>query len=404
VTVFEAGMFRGQTERRVDGIRLREVAILRDVPLFRAARHINRFRWIENRLKRSMFRDQKAFFASRLFHPTFILRTALELRKERFDIVHITNFPQFVPIVRAMNPGTLIALHMHSDWLSCQFERKQVLKWAGQADLILGCSNYITHRVQVTLPELAARCHTVYNGVDVDAYQAVKRYSPPPGSPATILFTGRIAPVKGVHTLIEAFARVVPKYPNVRLKIIGKMAPAPPEDLMGLEGPLLREMSQYYAEDYRAVLKRLVTPTIRDKVEFVGLVPNRLLGGHYASADIMVAPSVWPEPFGMIIPEAMAAGTPVIATRGGGIPEIIEDGVNGLLVERGDVEDLGAAMLYLLRNPDRRRVMGEAARRRAEDFTWDKTVTSLLATLSSVLSRSSEKAMIAAERHVTTTE
>jgi len=84
----------------------------------------------------------------------------------------------------------------------------------------------------------------------------------------------------------------------------------------------------------------------------------------YAAMDIAVHCSVEPEPFGRVVIEAMAAGRPVVAYAMGGPKEIVVDGETGLLVPPGDYEALGRATLALLRDPDRRRELGEAARAR----------------------------------------
>jgi glycosyltransferase involved in cell wall biosynthesis len=102
-------------------------------------------------------------------------------------------------------------------------------------------------------------------------------------------------------------------------------------------------------------------------------LPHPELAEHYRRADIFIAPSVWNEPFGMVIVEAMASGLPVIATRGGGIPEIVRDGETGLLTERGNAAELAEAINYLLKHDEVRRAMGRAGRKRAvEMFGWDK--------------------------------
>jgi glycosyltransferase involved in cell wall biosynthesis len=91
-----------------------------------------------------------------------------------------------------------------------------------------------------------------------------------------------------------------------------------------------------------------------------------------------VFPSVWHEPFGIPLIEAMAAGLPVITTRGGAASEIVVDGETGLLVERGDVGSLVSALCTLLRDPDLRRQMGRAGRERAARlFTWNHAVAKL---------------------------
>jgi glycosyltransferase involved in cell wall biosynthesis len=115
-------------------------------------------------------------------------------------------------------------------------------------------------------------------------------------------------------------------------------------------------------------------------VEFFGRhVPHPALPEHYSEADVFVFPSVWEEPFGMPLVEAMAAGLPCVATRGGAFPEIVQDGRTGLLVERGDAQQLADAVLRLCENDSLRISMGQAARSRArEKFSWDHVADSLV--------------------------
>jgi glycosyltransferase involved in cell wall biosynthesis len=88
----------------------------------------------------------------------------------------------------------------------------------------------------------------------------------------------------------------------------------------------------------------------------------------------VVVPSLWDEPFGFVIVEAMAAGRPVVAYRVGGIPEIIEDGVSGRLAPRGDVEELTRAVLDLLNDEEKARAMGRAGRERVETRFHSRTL------------------------------
>ena len=92
----------------------------------------------------------------------------------------------------------------------------------------------------------------------------------------------------------------------------------------------------------------------------------------YSHAAVFVCPSIY-EPFGLINLEAMACGTPVVASRVGGIPEVVVDGETGRLVEPGDVAALGQALRETLADPERARRMGEAGRGRVEaHFSWDR--------------------------------
>jgi glycosyltransferase involved in cell wall biosynthesis len=87
---------------------------------------------------------------------------------------------------------------------------------------------------------------------------------------------------------------------------------------------------------------------------------------------------LWHEPFGIPIIEAMAAGIPVVATRGGAFPETVDDGETGFLVERGDAAALAVALRRLLEHPELRQRMGARARRRVRShFTWDRQVDRL---------------------------
>ena len=102
-------------------------------------------------------------------------------------------------------------------------------------------------------------------------------------------------------------------------------------------------------------------------VEGLGFVDDSEMRRLYSHSSIFVLPSVWQEPFGLVIAEAMASGTPVVAYRTGAVPEIVVDGKNGFLVERGDVEQLSMRVLQLLRNPGLAAQVGKQARSTVEN-------------------------------------
>jgi len=106
-------------------------------------------------------------------------------------------------------------------------------------------------------------------------------------------------------------------------------------------------------------------------IKSVGWVSLEELPQLYVQADICVVPSLWPEPFGIVAVEAMAAGKPVIASRIGGLKDIVVDGVTGFLVEPGDVKQLAEKIELLMDNPDLYKKMGKAARKRVEElYSW----------------------------------
>ncbi len=141
---------------------------------------------------------------------------------------------------------------------------------------------------------------------------------------------GRIAPWKGQHVFLDAAAKVLRAGCEAEFQIIGT--------------PLFDENA--YEAGLRGQIEQL---GLGSRVHFTGFahdVPAAL-----QPLDILVHASTSGEPFGQVIIEGMAAGKPVIASRGGGVPEIISHGKNGLLTEMGDSRDLSEAMLFLLRHP-----------------------------------------------------
>jgi glycosyltransferase involved in cell wall biosynthesis len=123
----------------------------------------------------------------------------------------------------------------------------------------------------------------------------------------------------------------------------------------------------------RSYLGDLATASAGDhRIVFHGAVTYTETIDFYRRATMLVFPSVWNEPFGMPTIEASACGLPVVSTYSGGIPEIMQDGQTGLLVERGDVRELALAISRILDNPALARAMGEAGRTRAiAHFSWN---------------------------------
>jgi len=124
----------------------------------------------------------------------------------------------------------------------------------------------------------------------------------------------------------------------------------------------------------RVNLKLLVTGSnvvVEEFVHTLGWVRPEKLVSIYHSADICVVPSVWPEPFGIVALEAMASGLPLIATKIGGLGEILDHGVEGFLVPPGDSESLADRLYQLISSPKLREKMGEAGRYKSQFYDWD---------------------------------
>jgi D-inositol-3-phosphate glycosyltransferase len=179
-----------------------------------------------------------------------------------------------------------------------------------------------------------------------------------PAAHRMILFVGRIQPIKGIDTLIRAIALLRGRDPEMRSKIcvaiIGGDADA---DAGQEQGELAR------LRDLRESLG------LGDLVTFLGSKDQDTLVNYYSAASVVVAPSHY-ESFGMVALEAMACGTPVVASDVGGLSINVADGFNGYLVPAGDAEALAAKLALLLKYDSLRKQLSWQASRWAERYSW----------------------------------
>jgi len=165
---------------------------------------------------------------------------------------------------------------------------------------------------------------------------------------------GRISPWKGQHIFLRAAATVRERFPRARFQIIGSA--------------LFNEAE--YEKEVRTLAETL---GLSDVVEFTGFRQDVL--ELIARLDILAHASTTGEPFGQVVAEGMIAGKPVVATNGGGVPEIIEDGISGMLVPMDDAPALAAAILWLMENPEKAQEIANAGRQRIlNHFTIEHTV------------------------------
>jgi len=320
-------------------------------------------------------------FASSLYYPGYAFAVALALRARRCNVAHIHNLSQFVPIIRALNPRIRIVLHMHCQWLT-QLDAGVIARRLRAADAIIGCSHDLTDRIRTRYPECAARCITIFNGVDERRFfgGSGPKKARVPGA-GHLLFVGRISPEKGVHVLLDAFALVIRRHPQAHLELVGDRGVCPKEFIVAIsEDEKVRRLASFYdGRSYWSYLEeRMDSLQLRDRVTWTGSVPNRQLVEHYRSADAVVLPS-FTEALPMTLIEASAAETPVVASRVGGVPDIVTDGRTGVLVEAGDAGGLAEAICRLLSNGKLAGAMGKAGRRRVlQSFTWDRVAEGIL--------------------------
>lgn len=198
------------------------------------------------------------------------------------------------------------------------------------------------------------KCSVVYNGIDtqefrVSGIEKKLRAEFNISSTAVALgVTGRLLPKKGYLSFLQAGKIAIERCQNeqVNLVIIGGA-------FSGNQEKYLRQLKKH-AEELNIVNHVIFTGFQKDIKSYV------------ADLNILVVPSIWDEPFGRTALEGMALGLPVIATRVGGLPEVIEDESSGLLFEKDDIEAMAHAMIRLIRSPDLRQQMGLRGRSLAE--------------------------------------
>jgi alpha-maltose-1-phosphate synthase len=265
----------------------------------------------------------------------------------------------------------------------------RVSSWAEEtayasAAAVIAVSEGMRRDILVAYPQVdPEKVRVVHNGIDTGLWtpqaeaDALRRHGIDPGRP-TVAFVGRVTRQKGVPYLLRAAAHLDP---DVQLVLCAGAADTP-ELAAEVNGLILDLQSS------------------RDGVVVIeGMLPRRDIMQVLSHATVFACPSIY-EPLGIVNLEAMACGTAVVASAVGGIPEVVQDGVTGRLVEleqTGDgtgtpldeerfVADLAAALTEVLADPERADRMGRAGRQRAIDhFSWDSIADRTLEVYSSVL-------------------
>ena len=231
-------------------------------------------------------------------------------------------------------------------WLDHLVRRRAL----GRVDAVVGVSRRILaiHPDRIVPPERQHVVHSLPPRDDVVTAEdtAGVRRQLGIGDGPLVLYVGKLSAGKGTPVLLAALDQIRAASPGARFAFAGRGE---------------------------------VTLPTRDDVHELGELAHGTLLALYGAADVVVSPSVWPEPLSRVVIEAMHFGRPVVATDVGGSPEAVEKDVTGLLVPANDVRALADAIVALLRDPARRERMGAAARARlAAVFSEDKIVASLL--------------------------
>lgn len=296
---------------------------------------------------------------------TFGQRAAafLKRNKHRFDIVH-DNQSLSWGLLRIASLGLAVTATIHHPItkdrdIALAAEpnkglRFLIKRWHSFLDMQMDVARRLPHIVAVShatkrdvITEFGVAQDSVtviHNGIDADIFHplpSAQRHR------ARILTTASAdVPLKGLADLIDAFAQVLETHPDTELRIIGSLR----------DGP---------------TAKRIAALGLTDKIEFKNGLTEKQLATEYATATLAVCPSLY-EGFGFPVAEALASGTPVVATCGGALPEVVGDA--GLIVPVAAPEKMADAIRTLLNDSKQRNDLGRKGRARmVEHFNWNTT-------------------------------
>jgi phosphatidylinositol alpha-mannosyltransferase len=275
------------------------------------------------------------------FGPVSFARVRRWIREHDFDVLHLHEpiAPSLSMLALMVADGPIVAT-FHSRALSAfqlvlqPFLEKVTARIAVSA---------LARRVQVQ--HLGGDAVEIPNGVDIGFYANREPLPDYPRAGGTVGFVGRFTePRKGMPVLLAALRRTAEDYPDLRLVVVGR--------------------------GERAELDRIAGPELADRIVLLGQVDDVTKARALRSVDVYCAPNTGGESFGMILTEAMAAGTPVIASDIDAFRRVLDDGKAGVLFPVNDAAALAAAIGDLLGDRGRRRDLADAALRRVAAFDW----------------------------------
>lgn len=277
--------------------------------------------------------------------PLHILRLARLLQRAKADILHTHGYfaSTFGRLVSFLTGPAIRIQHVHTTDHGLTARHRQIERMLARITHTVVCISEAVRRFVVDREGIpVSKTRVIYNGVKLPGPADPKQASPLllDWSADTFVVTtiGSLTPHKGHHILIRAVEILSERHPEIRLVIVG-------------DGPLRWKLSEQVGR-----------ANLQEKVWFAGELES--VFPVLYQTDLFVLPSMDREGLSIAAIEATAAGRAIVASNLGGIPEVVQDGLNGLLVPPGDPNRLAEAMEALIRDPDRRQKMGTAGRHR----------------------------------------
>ncbi|WP_079911782.1 glycosyltransferase family 4 protein [Paenibacillus sp. 32352] len=278
------------------------------------------------------------------------------IRGKHYDVIQVDNRPHYMAQVKRVFPHTPVALFLHS--LTFVPRTSSVAASMSYANLIIANSDSLKTNLSRMFPSQAHKIRVVHLGVDVDRFRP-SSHSSRSSRQGTfhVLFAGRVIPRKGVPVLIKAISIARRQQSNIHLTVVGGGKP-------------------HYIGWLRSLARKYGVPT-----RFTGRVSHQKIHEWYRKADCFACPSQRHEAFGLVNVEAMASGLPVIASKIGGIGEIVNHRSNGYLVRKYTRPEDHAK--YILRVAQNRELTDQLSRQARSDavnrFSWKQTASRLIA-------------------------
>jgi glycosyltransferase involved in cell wall biosynthesis len=224
---------------------------------------------------------------------------------KKSDFVIVENRPHYALFLRRLGYKGMLALHLHNDFFN-GYTASYLQKLDKAFDLVIGCSNYILQPLKIKCISLYKKSHILYNGVSEQLF-SIKSFSGK--RKPQILFAGRIDEGKGIINLVESFIRGYKSWEGWTLLIAGSSS-------FGGD----KKMTEYEISIREMISKN----HFDDKIVFLGYIDHdNVLPKLLSEVAIFCLPSIVPEAFPLSILEAMMAGTPIVCTKVGGIPEVL---------------------------------------------------------------------------------
>jgi phosphatidyl-myo-inositol alpha-mannosyltransferase len=282
------------------------------------------------------------------FSPRYLTQIDDMLARERFDILHFHE--PFVPflslfLLRESQSVNIATFHAFAGFSpSYEFGSRALRGYAGKLHGRIAVSGAARHFIDRFFP---GDYKVIPNGVDVQRFATAVPIARWQDGTPNVLFVGRHEPRKGLLDLLKAHRILRKTGSGSRLLIVGS-------------GPQEREARRYVA-----------TRGLQE-VEFLGRVSDTEKAQLFRTADVYASPATGGESFGIVLLEAMAAGTPIVCSDIHGYKGVVRRGREGLLVPPREPRELAVAIDRLLRDPALREQMGAAGQERAEEFSWPR--------------------------------